>query len=145
MPATVTIAPARAHSMTGASVGRSKARRRWCRRRRIARPIARPARQTAMAGAAGMRPSSHAKWETIAMTLSFVHVHVHSDYSALRGVASWPMLCRCARQKRCYAIALTGTDGLGGASRCVGEAREQSLRTILGAEVVAAAHRARLW
>jgi error-prone DNA polymerase len=79
------------------------------------------------------------------MTPSFVHLHVHSDYSAMRGVSSLQMLCRSARQKGFSAIALTDTNGLYGAIRFVGEAREQGLRPILGAELMTAHHRATLW
>jgi error-prone DNA polymerase len=78
------------------------------------------------------------------MTPSFVHLHVHSEYSAMRGVSSLETLCRSARRSGFSAIALTDTNGLYGAVRFVGAAREHGLRSILGAELTAHDRRALL-
>ena len=76
------------------------------------------------------------------MTPPFVHLHVHSEYSAMRGVSSLETLCRSARRCGFSAMALTDTNGLYGAIRFVEEARHQGLRAILGAELTTADHRA---
>ena len=75
------------------------------------------------------------------MTPPFVHLHVHSEYSAMRGVSSLEALCRSTRQCGFSAMALTDTNGLYGAIRFVEEARQQGLRPILGAELTTADHR----
>jgi error-prone DNA polymerase len=79
------------------------------------------------------------------MTPSFVHLHVHSDYSAMRGVSSLETLCRYARRNGFSALALTDSNGLYGAIRFLAEAREQGLRPLLGAELTTGHHRATLW
>jgi error-prone DNA polymerase len=76
------------------------------------------------------------------MTPSFVHLHVHSEYSAMSGVSSLEALCRSARRCGFPALALTDTNGLYGAIRFVQEAQQQGLRPILGAELATAGHRA---
>jgi error-prone DNA polymerase len=78
------------------------------------------------------------------MTPPFVHLHVHSEYSAMSGVSSLEALCRSARRCGFPAIALTDTNGLYGAIRFVEEAKQQGLRPILGAELTTADHRALL-
>ena len=72
----------------------------------------------------------------------FVHLHVHSDYSPMRGVSSVTELCEAVRSQGAAALALTGTNGLYGAVRFIDVARQAGLRPILGAELTAAAHRA---
>jgi error-prone DNA polymerase len=72
----------------------------------------------------------------------FVHLHVHSQYSRMRGVSSLEALCRSARGCGFSAMALTDTDGLYGAVRFVEEAKQQGLRPILGAELTTDRHRA---
>jgi error-prone DNA polymerase len=79
------------------------------------------------------------------MTPPFVHLHVHSEYSAMSGVSSLEVLCRSARRCGFPAMALTDTNGLYGAIRFVEEAKQQGLRPILGAELTTANHRALLW
>ncbi|HEY6084518.1 MAG TPA: DNA polymerase III subunit alpha [Nitrospira sp.] len=76
------------------------------------------------------------------MTPPFVHLHVHSDYSAMRGVSSLTELCTLTRQYGMSALALTDTNGLYGAIRFVNEARLYGLRPILGAELTTDDHRA---
>jgi error-prone DNA polymerase len=72
----------------------------------------------------------------------FVHLHVHSNYSPMRGVSPLEELCALARQQGSPAIALTDTNGLYGAIRFVEQAKQQGLRPILGAELTTDAHRA---
>jgi error-prone DNA polymerase len=75
-------------------------------------------------------------------TAPFVHLHVHSDYSPMRGVSSLERLCVSARQQGLQALALTDTNGLYGAIRFIEQAKQQSLRPILGAELTTDQHRA---
>src|SRR5688500_12460521 len=72
----------------------------------------------------------------------FCHLHVHSEYSPMRGVSSLAALCRSAGQDGFSAMALTDTNGLYGAIRFIEEAKQQGLRPILGAELTADNHRA---
>lgn len=72
----------------------------------------------------------------------FVHLHVHSDYSPMRGVSSLEELCTLAQQQESQALALTDTNGLYGAIRFVEQAKQQGLRPILGAELTTDDHRA---
>src|SRR5687768_18300049 len=67
----------------------------------------------------------------------FLHLHVHSEYSPMRGVSSLAALCRSAGQDGFSAMALTDTNGLYGAIRFIEEAKQQGLRPILGAELTA--------
>lgn len=78
------------------------------------------------------------------MTSSFVHLHVHSEYSAMRGVSSLETLCRSARRCGFSAMALTDTNGLYGAIRFVEAAKQHALQPLLGAELTTAHHRALL-
>ena len=72
----------------------------------------------------------------------FVHLHVHSDYSPMRGVSPPEELCALARKQGSPAIALTDTNGLYGAIRFVEQAKQQGLRPILGAELTTDVQRA---
>jgi len=72
----------------------------------------------------------------------FVHLHVHSDYSPMRGVSSLEELCASAQRQGSPAMALTDTNGLYGVIRFVEHAKQQRLRPILGAELTTADHRA---
>ncbi|WHZ26741.1 MAG: DNA polymerase III subunit alpha [Nitrospira sp.] len=74
--------------------------------------------------------------------VQFVHLHVHSDYSPMRGVSSLEELCALARGQGSPAMALTDTNGLYGAIRFVEHAKQLGLRPILGAELTGADHRA---
>lgn len=76
------------------------------------------------------------------MAPRFIHLHVHSDYSPMRGVSSLEELCALVRQHGSPALALTDTNGLYGAIRFVEHAKQQGLRPILGAELMTADHRA---
>ena len=72
----------------------------------------------------------------------FVHLHVHSDYSAMRGVSSLEELCTSAHQQGLRTLALTDTNGLYGAIRFIEQAKQQGLQPILGAELTTNDHRA---
>ncbi len=74
--------------------------------------------------------------------VQFVHLHVHSDYSPMRGVSSLEELCLSARRQGSPAMALTDTNGLYGAIRFVEQAKQLGLRPILGAELTIDDHRA---
>ncbi len=76
------------------------------------------------------------------MTPPFVHLHVHSDYSPMRGVSSLDTLCGVAKAQGMPALALTDTNGLYGAIRFIDVAKQRGLRPILGAEVLTDNHRA---
>lgn len=75
-------------------------------------------------------------------TAPFVHLHVHSDYSPMRGVSSLEELCVSARRQGLTSLALTDTNGLYGAVRFIEHAKQQGLRPILGAELTTNDHRA---
>ncbi|MBX3334297.1 MAG: PHP domain-containing protein, partial [Nitrospira sp.] len=72
----------------------------------------------------------------------FVHLHVHSTYSSMRGVSQLGELCTVAQQQGSPAIALTDTNGLYGAIRFIEQAKQHGLRPILGAELTTNNHRA---
>ena len=79
----------------------------------------------------------------LAMTTApFVHLHVHSDYSPMRGVSSLEELCVSAQRQGFPTLALTDTNGLYGAIRFIEQAKQHSLRPILGAELTTDDHRA---
>ncbi len=73
---------------------------------------------------------------------SFVHLHVHSLYSPMRGVSTLEALCEAARRQGADALALTDTNGLYGAIRFLEIARQAGLRPLLGAELTHGHHRA---
>jgi error-prone DNA polymerase len=75
-------------------------------------------------------------------TVPFVHLHVHSHYSPMRGVSSLEELCASARRLGMPALALTDTNGLYGAIRFIEQAKQEGLRPILGAELTTDDHRA---
>ncbi|MGH9650887.1 MAG: PHP domain-containing protein, partial [Terriglobales bacterium] len=65
----------------------------------------------------------------------FVHLHVHSSYSPMRGVSSLEALCEAARAQGADTLALTDTNGLYGAVRFLEVAKQAGLRPIIGAEL----------
>ena len=67
---------------------------------------------------------------------SFVHLHVHSDYSPMEGVSSVDALCQAAKTQGAMTMALTDTNGLYGAIRFLQAARDVGIKPILGADVV---------
>jgi error-prone DNA polymerase len=72
----------------------------------------------------------------------FVHLHVHSTYSPMRGVSPLEELCTFTQQHGSPAMALTDTNGLYGAIRFIEQAKQHGLRPILGAELTTDDHRA---
>nr|WP_173048987.1 DNA polymerase III subunit alpha [Nitrospira sp. KM1] len=71
----------------------------------------------------------------------FIHLHVHSDYSPMRGVSPLAVLCESAKRYGMTSLAVTDTNGLYGAIRFIEEARHYGIRPILGAELTAGEHR----
>ena len=65
----------------------------------------------------------------------FVHLHTHSYYSLLDGVASPEELIRAAKRAGMKALALTDHNGLYGAVEFYQKAREYGLKPIIGAEL----------
>jgi error-prone DNA polymerase len=76
------------------------------------------------------------------MAAEFVHLHVHSHYSLMRGTASLEALCRRVLEQGMDTVALTDTNGLYGLVFFLQVAREQGVRPIIGAEVVTGQERA---
>ncbi|MFO0773376.1 MAG: DNA polymerase III subunit alpha [Nitrospiraceae bacterium] len=73
---------------------------------------------------------------------AFAHLHTHSSWSPMEGVASLLALCAAARAQGGSFLALTDTNGLYAAVRFLETARQHGLRPILGAELVTTIHRA---
>lgn len=73
---------------------------------------------------------------------AFAHLHVHSLYSPMSGVASLEALCTAAQAQQVTHLALTDTNGLYGAVRFLEVARQAHLKPILGAELTHEQHRA---
>ena len=70
--------------------------------------------------------------------MSFVHLHVHSNYSFLRGADTVEDLAMHARQQGMTALALTDRNGLYGAVPFQKACDEYDLKPIFGAELVTA-------
>ena len=71
-----------------------------------------------------------------------VHLHVHSDFSPMRGVSSITALAAAVQAQGGTTVALTDTNGLYGAVRFLNVARETGLQPILGTELTTEQHRA---
>lgn len=69
------------------------------------------------------------------MAPDFVHLHVHSFYSMMRGVSSPSTLCREAKQAGFTHLALTDTNGIYGQLNFLDAAREKGIEPIVGALV----------
>ena len=65
---------------------------------------------------------------------NFVHLHVHSDYSLLRGAAKIKALVRRAAELEMKAMALTDSGNMFGAVEFVSAASQAGLQPILGME-----------
>jgi error-prone DNA polymerase len=74
--------------------------------------------------------------------MSFVHLHVHSHYSLMRGTAGPDALCRRARELGMDALALTDTNGLYGLVFFIQAADEAGVRPIVGVEIASPGERA---
>lgn len=67
--------------------------------------------------------------------MTFVHLHVHSEYSFLDGACRLTNLVRRAKELRMPALALTDHGGLHGAVEFYQLARENGIKPIIGCEV----------
>ncbi len=67
--------------------------------------------------------------------MSFVHLHVHSQYSFLDGASSLDRLLKKAREMNMAALALTDHNRLTGAIRFYQKARALGIKPIIGAEI----------
>ncbi|MFH1085006.1 MAG: PHP domain-containing protein, partial [Chloroflexota bacterium] len=72
---------------------------------------------------------------------SFVHLHVHSEYSLLDGLARLPQLCHAAREAGMEALALTDHGQMYGIVKFQRAAAEAGIRPIYGCEVYQAPRR----
>ncbi len=71
--------------------------------------------------------------------MSFVHLHVHTEYSLLDGAAGIPRLIAKAKELGMRAIAITDHGVMFGAVEFYKEAKRQGLKPIIGCEVYTAA------
>ena len=69
------------------------------------------------------------------MNPSFVHLHVHSNYSLLTGASAVEDLLQTAEQRQMPVLALTDINGLYGAVPFYKRAKEMGIKPILGAEI----------
>ncbi|MDQ3097701.1 MAG: error-prone DNA polymerase, partial [Chloroflexota bacterium] len=67
--------------------------------------------------------------------MSFVHLHCHSAYSFLDGASTPEELAAAASDHGMDTLALTDTNGLYGAVRFWGAAKERGIRPIFGCEI----------
>jgi error-prone DNA polymerase len=67
--------------------------------------------------------------------MNFVHLHVHSFYSMMRGVSSPEALCREAKRAGFSHLALTDTNGFYGLINFLEAARANGIQPIIGATV----------
>ncbi|TAL19940.1 DNA polymerase III subunit alpha, partial [Patescibacteria group bacterium] len=70
----------------------------------------------------------------------FVHLHVHSHYSLLDGLAKIPDLVRRAKELGMDALALTDHGNMFGAIEFYKECRKQGIKPIIGIEAYIAPH-----
>ena len=67
--------------------------------------------------------------------MSFIHLHVHSQYSFLDGASTIDELLKMAVALGMPALAVTDHNRLTGAIRFYDKAREMGIKPIIGAEV----------
>lgn len=72
----------------------------------------------------------------------FVHLHVHSYFSFLRGANSIEDLCAACKKRGMNSLALTETNGLYGLIWFLQAAREYEITPIIGAEIITGDERA---
>lgn len=65
----------------------------------------------------------------------FVHLHVHSHYSFLKGLAKVPSLVKTAKDRGFKALALTDTGGMYGAIEFYKKCLAEGITPIIGAEL----------
>ena len=70
--------------------------------------------------------------------MSFVHLHVHTEYSLLDGVSRLNRLCSAAKERGQNAIAITDHGNLFGAVDFYKEAKKAGIKPIIGCEVYVA-------
>ncbi len=70
------------------------------------------------------------------------HVHTHSVYSPMQGLASLEWLCERARSFGHQSLALTDTNGLYGIPHFIQVARENGIKPIIGTEFICSDFRA---
>jgi len=66
---------------------------------------------------------------------SFVHLHVHSNFSMMRGVSSAENLCKAAKTAGFNTLAITDTNGFYGLIHFLEAARQYGIRPIVGAHL----------
>src|SRR5256886_17336456 len=76
--------------------------------------------------------SGHAVFPFQAGASVFVHLHCHSHYSFLRGVASPEEIIAAAVEQKMPAVALTDTNGLYAAVQVYKLAKEAGIKPIVG-------------
>lgn len=76
------------------------------------------------------------------MNETFVHLHVHSHYSMMRGVSSVKALCRAAALAGFAHLALTDVNGVYGAVNFLDAAKQNGILPILGARLQTASQAA---
>src|SRR5438105_11324496 len=69
---------------------------------------------------------------------SFVHLHVHSEFSILDGACRIPALAARAAELEMPAVALTDHGSLAGAVELTTQARKQGVKPLIGCEVYVA-------
>ena len=67
--------------------------------------------------------------------MDFTHLHVHTQYSILDGASSIPVMMKKAREDGMDAIAITDHGNLFGVKEFTNEAKNHSLKPIIGCEV----------
>src|SRR6266404_3614850 len=65
----------------------------------------------------------------------FIHLHCHSHYSFLRGVASPEKIIAAAAEQKMPAVALTDTNGMYAAVGCYQAARKAGVKAIVGVQI----------
>ncbi|MGE5228319.1 MAG: PHP domain-containing protein, partial [Deltaproteobacteria bacterium] len=75
------------------------------------------------------------------MTATFVHLHVHSEYSLLDGACRIKELVKRAKELGMPAVALTDHGTLGGAVKFYRAAEEEGIKPIIGLELYVATDR----
>ena len=71
--------------------------------------------------------------------MSFVHLHVHTEYSLLDGICRLDRLCSVAKERGQNAIAITDHGNLFGAVDFYKAAKKNDIKPIIGCEVYVAA------
>ena len=69
---------------------------------------------------------------------SFVHLHVHTEYSMLDGLSRIPAIVSRAKQLGMDSLAITDHGGLYGAVQFYSECIEAGIKPIIGCEVYVA-------